>query len=152
MSLTVKIEGLDELTKAFLKAPEVVKAQANKAIKKAIFLLLGEARKNAPVDRGFLRGAGMNTFFSDFKGTLENTAPYARWVHDGTWPHFPPLEAIAPWANAHNIPPFLVARSIAKKGTKARPFFAEAIASKEKEVSGIFKAALETITKMIAQG
>lgn len=153
--LEIKIEGLDEMKRRFLQAPKIVGDALNTGIKKAIFILLGEARKRTPVDRGFLRNAAMNTIFSNLKGTLENTAPYAWYVHgdgtkDRTTPHFPPLSAVAPWAARHGIPAFLVAKSIARKGTPFRPFFAEAIASQEVTVSSIFREALNTITSHLA--
>jgi hypothetical protein len=49
--------------------------------------------------------------------------PYVGWVLSGTPPHWPPMAAVAGWAQRHGIPPFLVARAISKKGTKANPFF-----------------------------
>lgn len=148
-NLSVKIEGLDRIQKAFNKAPDIVQEEMNVAIKKSIFTLLNSSRRHAPVDRGFLRGAGMKTTLERLKGTLENVSPYAKFIHDGTKPHWPPLEAITGWANRHGIPPFLVARSIANKGTKGRPFFTEAIEESEREVNGYFKFALRLITKRI---
>ena len=47
---------------------------------------------------------------------------YGWFVREGTRPHFPPIAAVAPWARAKGIPPFLVARAIAKHGTKANHY------------------------------
>lgn len=151
MTIRVQIEGLKEFRAALEKSPQVAAAEFDKAIKRTILTLLGDARKKAPVDRGFLRGAGMVTSFSPLKGKLENTAPYAKFVHDGTKPHFPPLHAIEPWARRHGIPPFLVARSIAKKGTKAIPFFQEAVDENEKNINNIFEKAVKNIVDQIAK-
>lgn len=148
--LTVKISGMDELVSAFAKAPDIAKDEINVAIKKTILSLLAAARTNTPVDRGFLRGAGMQTTFENLKGVLENTAPYAIFVHEGTRPHFPPIEAIEPWASRHGIPAFLVARSIARKGTQGVPFFQMAIEDTQGEIDAYFSLALSNITKKLA--
>lgn len=150
-SLSVEITGLDELIEAFKRSPQVSQKEMNKAIKKSIIKLLGTAKKKTPVDLGFLRGPGMQTSFSNLQGVLENKAPYAIYVHEGTKPHFPPLEAIAPWAERHNIPPFLVARAIAQKGTKAQPFFADAVKEEKGYVDRAFRTALENITNSLAR-
>lgn len=49
--------------------------------------------------------------------------PYALYLEQGTSPHWPPIEAVTPWAERHGIEPFLVAKSISEKGTPAKPFF-----------------------------
>ena len=54
-------------------------------------------------------------------------AEYAAPVEKGSRPHFPPLAAITPWAEAHGIPPFALALSIARRGTKAHPFLEPAL-------------------------
>lgn len=48
---------------------------------------------------------------------------YVAYVEYDTRPHFPPLDAITPWAKRHNRIPFLVARAIAKHGTKGAHMF-----------------------------
>lgn len=48
-------------------------------------------------------------------------------VEYGTRPHWPPISAIAEWANAHGIPPFLVARAIARRGTAPHNMFGGAL-------------------------
>ena len=50
-------------------------------------------------------------------GTVYTTSRYGGFVDKGTKPHWPPLRAIEGWAKRHGIPPFLVARAIARKGT-----------------------------------
>lgn len=61
--------------------------------------------------------------------TVGTVNPYAIFVHGDpaepgarTRPHWPPMAAIAPWAARHGIPAFLVARAIARKGTRMVPF------------------------------
>lgn len=141
-SISVEIKGVDELKKAFAKAPQVFVRVFDAVIRKAIYELQSEARKEAPVDMGFLRGTGMQTSFTPLVGKLENASPYAFYVHEGTKPHWPPMAAIKPWADRHGIPAFVVARSIAKKGTKANPFFDRAIEKAQPKIDEFFEDGL----------
>lgn len=61
---------------------------------------------------------------------------YAHYVEWGTKPHWPPLKALQPWASRHGFGrgmrgAWLLARRIAKKGTKASKFFEKARADTE---------------------
>lgn len=52
---------------------------------------------------------------------------YAAAVHNGSKPHWPPIAAIAGWVQRKRIDvaPFVIARSISRKGTRARPFLTD---------------------------
>ena len=53
-------------------------------------------------------------------GTPLNYGPY---IEFGTRAHFPPMDALKKWCERHgDIPPFLVARAISKRGLPARPY------------------------------
>ena len=71
---------------------------------------------------------------------------YAMYVHgyppnppDRSKPHMPPIAAITPWATRHNIPPFLVARAIAKRGTTLVPFMTKGIAAAEAKIAMLWE-------------
>lgn len=145
----VEITGLDEITSAFKKAPAIVKKYGNEAIKKSVLTLLAHAREEAPVDQGFLRGPGMQFSFGELTGLLENKAPYAMYVHEGTQPHYVPISAIQGWADRHGIPAFLVQRSIKQKGTKAQPFFKDSIEASQSQIDKFFNDALDYITNAL---
>lgn len=149
--LQVKIEGLDDLQKMFKQSPKVVTKNLNTAIKQSVFTLLANARMDAPIDQGFLRNAGMVTSFQVLKGLLQNKAPYALYVHEGTRPHWVPLAAIKGWADRHGIPPFLVQRAIARKGTKPKPFFKDSIESSQEAIDKFFSQATENIVEELAK-
>jgi len=51
-------------------------------------------------------------------GVVYTSSRYGGFVDKGTRPHWPPIKALEPWARRHGIPAFLIARSIARKGTK----------------------------------
>lgn len=149
--LSIEVEGLDQLQKNFKQSPQITARAADKAIKKSIFTLIGNARKHTPVDQGFLRGAGMVTEFGLLLGVLQNVAPYAVYVHEGTTPHWPPPGALAGWAQRHGIPEFLVRRSIGTKGTKAQPFFQDSIEESQNDIDRFFKEALDDISNQLMQ-
>lgn len=118
-NLTVKIEGLESIQKSFRQSPRVFTTVFDRAIKKSIFVLLGTSREVTPVDTGFLRGAGMQTTFEALIGKLENTAPYAVYVHDGT------------------------------SRMDARPFFEWGIDAGQDQVNNIFSKAMEEFKQSI---
>lgn len=98
-----------------------------------------EAKKHAPVDTGALRrsikrrstpgsaGAG-------YGGYVQASVPYALFVEKGTAPHWPPVGALAGWASRKGIPEFLVARKIARQGTKPQPFMEKGRAAAKKAI------------------
>lgn len=49
-------------------------------------------------------------------------AEHGIYLDEGTRPHFPPVDEIRPWAQAHGINEWALAKSIAEKGTKAYPW------------------------------
>jgi len=153
--MTMRVDGMEELKVAFKKSPQIVKEFIDPAIHKALFNIQAKATPHIPTDRGELRNR-QTTIFSTLKGVLENRAPYAMYVHgDGSSarskPHFPPLEAIRRWADRHGIPPFLVARAIARKGTKLIPFYDMGIKESDAINNAVFASALNKITLKLAK-
>lgn len=49
-------------------------------------------------------------------------AEHGIYLDEGTKPHFPPVNEIKYWAQAHNINEWALAHSIAEKGTKEHPW------------------------------
>jgi hypothetical protein len=89
-----------------------------------------EARSRAPVDRGSLRrdhvsevDAGRLPRWGEVR--VDNDT--AIFVHNGTRPHWAPVGALRGWADRHGINPFALQRSIARKGTRANPWFETAV-------------------------
>lgn len=94
-------------------------------------LIRDTARRESPVDLGEMRKSHVAVVDPrpvpqwgrmEVQARGRNNAPYPVFVHEGTRPHWPPIEAIRPWAERHGIPPFVLARSIAEKGTRANPW------------------------------
>lgn len=88
------------------------------------------ARRLCPVDEGRLRSSIQVGFGNDSRGhfvKVGTDVSYAIYVHEGTRPHWPPVLALGGWAQRHNIAAFLVARAVARHGTRAHPFLRDAL-------------------------
>jgi len=117
--VTVTIEGMDKLEAAFRQAPKIFVTVFDRAIKQATLSLLGRVREVTPVDTGFLRNTGMETSFETLIGRVDNVAPYAVYVHEGTL-HM-----------------------------QARPFFTMGLASGQEAVNVYFEQALQEFANRI---
>lgn len=152
-AISIKIEGLDELVSAVKDAPEIVGSQIAKAIAKSILEVQREAMQRVPVDTGILRSS-FRSALSMLKGELFVDADYAVYVHEGTRPHWPPFgagSALEGWSQRHGIEPFLVARSIAMRGTKAQPFLKEGLEASTDNINKHFKTAYVAALDLIAE-
>lgn len=153
--MQVEIKGLEELERAFLRAPEITARHLNTAIKRTLAMYEREATKNTPVDTGYLRNR-RTSIIGNLQGGLIFGAKYAAAIHEGTKPHWPPKNILEVWARRHGAKnpksaAFLIGRKIARKGTSARPFLRNAVNYLEKEKDRNFNKALEDITKEMAK-
>ena len=121
--IEIRVPGADELARK-LSNPDAVRIPMANFLKKSGYVVEAEAKRIAPVDTGRLR-ASIATKVSDVEAVVSPRVDYAPYVEFGTRPHFPPLSALQPWARRHGFGPagaFLVARAIARRGTRARLF------------------------------
>lgn len=85
-------------------------------LRRSALLIETRAKQLAPVDLGIMRSS-ITTVVEEDHVFVKVLAPHALYMEYGRPPgNMPPIEAIAPWARRHNLDPFLVARSIGKKG------------------------------------
>jgi hypothetical protein len=85
-----------------------------------------KARERVPVFSGDLKGGitySLNVSANNYELVFSVLSDYAGAVEEGSKPHFTVSPRVAEWAVAHGIPPLLLYRSIAKKGTEPHPFF-----------------------------
>lgn len=76
-----------------------------------------------------------------------NQVPYAGFVETGTRPHMPPTDpdgALAQWCELKGIKLWAVAKSIAKKGTKAHPYVEPTYEAVQEPVALIFQTGVAT--------
>lgn len=128
--LTVDVTELLDLVHGAEDASQAVPQEMEAAFRRSGTVVVREAKGLAPVFTGQLRGGiGYELRGGGTLVTLKikSMADHSIFVEKGTRPHFPPVGAVAGWAKAHGIEPFLVARAISKKGTKAKPFLEPAV-------------------------
>lgn len=136
MTATVRVIGLDSLI-GKLDPARLAGGPARNFLNRWAIATEREAKANSPVWRGHLRRSLTHDVDA---GALPTSArvgtnvEYAQWVHDGTRPHWPPIAAITPWAISKGLSPYLVARSIARKGTKSNPYLQNAFDTTEKRI------------------
>ena len=144
----IYVEGLDELLRKMDSLPAEVQRKCFKAMQSASLDIIADAkgnlRANGSVVTGNLRASGKVQKVDEktldvgfFSSDVENKG-YARYVEYGRKPgKMPPPDILEAWAykkfrlshkDARSMA-WALARSIAKKGTKARPFFEPAVES-----------------------
>ena len=144
----IYVEGLDELLRKMDKLPAEVQRECFKAMQTASLDIIADAKTNLRVNgsvvTGNLRASGKVQKVDDktldvgfFSSDVENKG-YARYVEYGRKPgKMPPPDILEAWAykkfrlshkDARSAA-WALARSIAKKGTKARPYFEPAVES-----------------------
>jgi hypothetical protein len=129
IKLKIEIQGLDKLVDALKRYPQVSIKHIDDGIKKSMFEIEAQSKPRTPVSEGRLRGS-YRTDLTPLRGEIGPTVNYAAAVHEGTRPHWPPWgegSALNRWARLHDIPAFLVARAISRRGTKAVPFLLEGV-------------------------
>lgn len=154
MNISVSIPNMAAFQAKLKAFPAVAAVQLDQAINLSLVSILGKVKSGADTPIGTSGGAGLRDNWSvtmgNLSGTLESNSKYATFVEKGTKPHFPPIDAITPWAVSKGLSPFLVARAISIHGTKPNPFLERAITESKDERSGFFSAALGNIVKQTA--
>jgi len=148
--IEIKINNLNNLLKLTNQFPQVAEKHVNKAIFDSLNLVKNVVASKAP--RG-VSGDLRNQWkieMSRFSGSLVSTAQsdgynYGLAVEKGTAPHFPPVSKIAPWAVKRGLNPWAVAKSIAKKGTKANPFLKNSANYSKKGIENILEKSIGAI-------
>lgn len=130
--IRIEVKGGDKL-RAVLRTDNLILRPLRTFMEAALFTVEAEAKPLIPRDTGYL-GRSLQTRITGLEGTLGTNAPHALYVHGRppnpparSKPHWPPIAAVTPWARRHGIDPYLVARSIARKGTKLVPFLTMAV-------------------------
>jgi len=135
----IRVTVKANLTPALLAAPAVQKAQAQ-GVTQVIEEVATQARKNARVDTGVLRGAiatrldATRSVGGLVRGTVYvgSQAPYAQAVDEGSRPHWAPIAPLKRWA-ARKLGDerigYAIRWAIARRGTKPTRFMSNAIRS-----------------------
>jgi hypothetical protein len=118
----VDVSALLNLARKCDEASQSVPREMEAAFRRSGPITVSNAQALAPVFTGQLRGGIGFELRGSTTLVIKSTAPYSIFVEEGTRPHFPPVDAVAGWAKAHGIVPFVLARAISRRGTRKQPF------------------------------
>ena len=149
MSEEIEIIGLDKLFEKM--APEKLLGRAMRQVwEDATQLGDRQVRQYTPTDTGRLGSSWVRAISAEVVplsasvGTIVTYAPFAEY---DTRPHWPPLGALAGWAQRHGIPEFLVARAISQKGTKGRHMLEKAVTDLKGQMNNLIDYAAAIIER-----
>lgn len=126
VSVSIEVHGYEECLHAFEKYGDHSYHVLQREGLQAGVNITGQAKLDCPVWLDELQQdihwdfpeAGRLEFVTEVKAD----AGHAAYVEYGTRPHMPPVAAITPWAVAHGLDPWALARHIRFHGTSPHPF------------------------------
>lgn len=150
----IEVRGLEEAqAKAEQVALDLRGPPFVQAMRDATLIVSATAKRTgyAPVDTGRLRASitpEVRQHGPTVQGVVGSNVVYAPYMELGTRPHFPPLQALEPWARRHGMKAWHVALSIARKGTKARRYLRRAL---EDNAAKIFNKIGRAVNKIVVK-
>jgi len=142
MQIDVRIEGLEKLQAGIASGPATLATEVRGAMTAGSLLIEGAARGLAPKDTGRLAGSITHSISGGGANLTSKIGPsvqYGLFVERGRAAgKMPPIAAIAGWAARKGIDPFVLARSIGRKGTRARPYMLPAFNNNVGRVTALF--------------
>lgn len=159
MANAVEIDGLDELVESFANASSNVNRIGRGFLKqlsdygvKQVQIRILEIR--AVDTNELIQGIDYHIFqtTSGLESLIvpsEKADSYAAVIEFGSKPHWPPISALEGWADRHGIPAYLVARKIAREGTKPRPYWQPAFEDLDRYTNGQLSDFAEEIARWL---
>lgn len=164
LSISTDLNRAAALARAFEKAPELVTEEMTGAIWEAEMLTERETKERTPVGIG--GGGGLKGSIAAHEpvrladniiGKVGTPLNYAVPVEIGTKPHWPPIQPLVDWAeHKFGLPRdeartagFLIARKIARVGTKGARMFHDAWNANRAQVQRIFERAQKRILETV---
>lgn len=149
--MTVDVSDLKRVQREIeQKIAETHGSEMLAAIRTATLLVQRDAKRLAPVDTGRLRASitpSVSQYGETIEGVVGSNVTYAPYMELGTRPHWPPPGALAVWARRHGTSEFLVARAIARRGTKARKFLERAFEQNIGRIQQMFEITIKRIVE-----
>lgn len=150
----VELQGFDEFGRRLRRYDERQAQEARQAMQAGLLLLEADQRRNVPQDTRRLMGSITSSIEgagAALTGRVGPTARYAFWVEHGRRPgRYPPIDAIRGWARRHDIHPFVVARAIARRGTRPQPFVGPSLDRNQAAINRLFSRIGLTLTAFLA--
>ena len=149
MQIDVRIEGLERLQAGAAAAPATLHAEVTTALTAGSLLVEGVARGLAPKDTGRLAGSITHSI-SGLTSRIGPSVQYGLFVERGRRPgKMPPVSAVAGWAARKGVNPYVLARSIGRKGTRPQPFLVPALTQSQGRIVALFqKVGAKVVARM----
>lgn len=132
----------EEMDRRLQQYPQRLASELRSAMTASLLLLEADQRRNVAQDTRQLMGSISHQIQGNGLALVGSVGPskaYGLFVERGRRPgKYPPIAAIAGWARRHGIPPFLVARAIARRGTRAQPFVAPSLDRNRGRIQALF--------------
>jgi hypothetical protein len=154
ISITVDSKQVQQ---AMSRAPLVVKGKLTAWVSKSALMAERSAKTNltesvSAGSTGITRSS-IHTSLGGMTSTVKPTTKESYWVHEGRKPgRMPPYQegtSLNRWARRMGMNPFLVARSIGRKGTKGHPFMDQAYAEIKPRAERDGQALLDDIVRAL---
>lgn len=149
--ITYEAKGFNELVKLGERYPSIAEKHINKAIFNSLVRVREGQKREAPVGvTGQLRDRwDINS--QRFAGSLKSAVGYGGSIEQGTRPHAVSPKVLEAWAQKRGLNPYAVAKSIAKKGTKANPFLKRTLDVVGSGIDQEFSQAISGITEDLSK-
>lgn len=145
--IKVEVIGLKEGTRKLTNISENTANEVIRTVFKSSQNIERRAKNLAPVDTGVLRARIETEIMNKgFTADIMSNADYSAFLEFGTKAHFPPVGALVGWARRNGMSgkEYLIARTIARRGTKAQPFMGPAYEDEKdnfiNDIKSIFKS------------
>jgi hypothetical protein len=144
--IEVKLDNLNKLANISEKYPAISEKHVNKMIRNVLTRIFSGQKENAPV--GVTKGLRdrWSIDVQRFAGSLKSLVEYGGSIEKGTQPHGVSPAVLRDWARKKGLNEYAVAKSIAKKGTRANPFMKKTIESNQSAMNEEVKKTIEDIT------
>lgn len=127
MPIGIQVLGADELAAGLQKAAgTALPSETRRAMEYSLLLVEADARRGVRRDTGRLQNSITHAISGQggtLRGVVGPSVRYGLYVERGRRPgRPPPVAALAGWARRHGVNPYVVARAIGRRGTRAAPF------------------------------
>lgn len=149
LDLQQDIRGLQELQREAERITRELHGEPMlDAMRQSSLWVQTDAKQLCPVDTGRLRASitpDIRVERHQVIGVVGTNVLYGPYVETGTRPHWPPKGALAVWAQRHGMDEQVAARTIARRGTRAKPYFKPAFEQNIDRIQNAIGQAVEGI-------
>lgn len=154
MAINVEVDGLKELIRDFEKTGGDAEPLVTAALANSTEHTKQNIRAGAPHAFGTLQRSVLAEVRYPV-GEVSVQEKYGKDVEEGTGPHRPPHEAIERWAAKKGLPKgisYAIVNTIAKRGTKAQPFFKPGWEKSQGYISDQFDKVMDRLLSALTRG